>query len=79
LDLQQGQRAKSPTTDLQPLVTLNNLVFKFDVALDILEEDGKGFTAVPRDKVCFKLRQNLRKKVVVTVQQLTNKQLIVER
>ncbi|KAK3713438.1 hypothetical protein QZH41_012477 [Actinostola sp. cb2023] len=79
LDLQQGQRTKSTTSELQPLTTLNNLIFKFDVALDIQEEDSKGFSAVPRDKVCFKLRQNLKKKVVVTVQQLTNKHLIVER
>ena len=79
MDLQQGQRAKSPTTKLQPLTTLNNLTFKFDVALDILEEDSKGFSSVPRDRVCFKLRQNLQKKVVVTVQQLTNRQLIFER
>ncbi|XP_031560886.1 rab GTPase-activating protein 1-like isoform X2 [Actinia tenebrosa] len=74
-----GQRVRSPT-DTQPvLTTLNNLSFKFDVSLDIQEEDSKGYSSVSRDKVCFKLRQNVKKKVVVTVQQLTNRHLIVER
>ena len=58
---------------------VSNLVFKFDVTLDILEEDNKGFSSAARDKNCFKLRQDLRKKVLITVQQLTNKHLIVER
>ena len=58
---------------------ISNLVFKFDVTLDILEEDNKGFSSAARDKNCFKLRQDLRKKVLITVQQLTNKHLIVER
>ena len=58
---------------------ISNLVFKFDVTMDILEEDNKGFSSVARDKNCFKLRQDLKKKVSITVQQLTNKHLIVER
>ncbi|XP_015775481.1 PREDICTED: rab GTPase-activating protein 1-like [Acropora digitifera] len=58
---------------------ISNRVFKFDVTLDILEEDSKGFCSVARDKNCFKLRQNLFKKVSITVQQLTNQHLIVER
>lgn len=58
---------------------VSNLLFKFDVTLDILEEDNKGFSSAARDKNCFKLRQDLRKQVSITVQQLTNKHLIVER
>lgn len=58
---------------------ISNLMFKFDVTLDILEEDNKGFSSAARDKNCFKLRQDLFKKVSITVQQLTNKHLIVER
>ena len=58
---------------------VSNLLFKFDVTLDILEEDNKGFSSAARDKNCFKLRQDLRKQVTITVQQLTNKHLIVER
>ena len=58
---------------------ISNLMFKFDVTLDILEEDNKGFSSAARDKNCFKLRQDLCKKVSITVQQLTNKHLIVER
>ena len=57
----------------------SNSVYKFDVLLDILEEDAKGLSSVARDKNCFKLRQNLKKKVVVTVTQLTNRHLIIER
>lgn len=58
---------------------VSNLLFKFDVTLDILEEDSKGFSSAARDKNCFKLRQDLHKKISITVQQLTNKHLIVER
>ena len=68
---------KVPSFDAHPSVT--GLVYKFDVFLDILEEDSKGFSSAARDKNCFKLRQNLKKKVVVTVTQLTNSHLIIER
>lgn len=68
------------SVDNPTMVTgISNLVFKFDVTMDILEEDHKGFSSAARDKNCFKLRQDLRKKVLITVQQLTNKHLIVER
>ena len=71
---------QQPSADTSTMVTgISNLVFKFDVILDILEEDNKGFSSAARDKNCFKLRQDLRKKVLITVQQLTNKHLIVER
>ncbi|XP_048587663.1 rab GTPase-activating protein 1 isoform X2 [Nematostella vectensis] len=74
-----GQQIKSPVNLHNSLTPLNNLLFKFDVTLDILEDDGKGFVSVSRDKACFKLRQNLQKKVLVTVQQLSNRHIIVER
>ena len=71
---------QQPSADTSTMVTgISNLVFKFDVTLDILEEDNKGFSSAARDKNCFKLRQDLRKKVLIMVQQLTNKHLIVER
>lgn len=74
------QQTKQSSVDSSTMVTgVSNLIFKFDVTLDILEEDNKGFSSAARDKNCFKLRQDLRKKVSVTVQQLTNKHLIVER
>ncbi|KAI2650423.1 Rab GTPase-activating protein 1-like [Labeo rohita] len=57
-------------------------VFTFTVSLEVREDDGKGnFSPVPkdRDKYYFKLRQGVQKKVVVTVQQLHNKELVIER
>lgn len=69
----------SADTSTMTIAGVSNLLFKFDVTLDILEEDNKGFSSAARDKNCFKLRQDLRKQVSITVQQLTNKHLIVER
>eukprot|EP00795_Rhopilema_esculentum_P010495 gene10495-19207_t len=58
----------------------NNLSFKYDVTIDILEEDSKGTMAqVARDKNCFKLRQDVNKRVVICLEQLTNKTLAIER
>lgn len=39
------------------------------------------FSPVPkdRDKLYFKLKQGIEKKVVITVQQLSNKELAIER
>ncbi|XP_051549941.1 rab GTPase-activating protein 1-like isoform X3 [Myxocyprinus asiaticus] len=57
-------------------------IFTFTISLEVKEEDGKGnFSPVPkdRDKYYFKLRQGLQKKLVVTVQQMTNNELIIER
>lgn len=76
------RKQQSQQSSLDPPTTVtgvSNLVFKFDLTLDILEEDNKGFSSAARDKNCFKLRQDLRKKVFITVQQLTNRHLIVER
>ncbi|XP_053490987.1 rab GTPase-activating protein 1-like isoform X2 [Ictalurus furcatus] len=57
-------------------------VFTFTVSLEVREDDGKGnFSPVPkdRDKYYFKLRQGVQKKVVVTVQQISNIELGIER
>ncbi|XP_070581659.1 rab GTPase-activating protein 1-like isoform X2 [Ptychodera flava] len=55
-------------------------LFCFDVSLDIKEDDGKGgFSHVPKEKNCFKLRRDYVKKIIVTVQQVNNVQLNVER
>ncbi|XP_033643488.1 rab GTPase-activating protein 1-like isoform X1 [Asterias rubens] len=54
--------------------------FTIPVLVDIREEDGKGnFGAVPRDKRCFKLRQGVKKEVLVTVQQTHHQVLNIER
>eukprot|EP00794_Sanderia_malayensis_P016013 gene16013-17630_t len=58
----------------------NNLTFKYDITLDILEADGKGMLAsVARDKSCFKLRENVPKRIVLCLEQLNNKLLNIER
>ncbi|XP_069009391.1 rab GTPase-activating protein 1-like isoform X1 [Embiotoca jacksoni] len=57
-------------------------LYTFTVSLEIREDDGKGnYSAVPkdRDKFYFKLRQGVQKKVVVSVQQMCNKELGIER
>ncbi|XP_054644495.1 rab GTPase-activating protein 1-like isoform X1 [Dunckerocampus dactyliophorus] len=57
-------------------------LFIFTVSLEVKEDDGKGnFSPVPkdRDKLYFKLRQSVQKKVVITVQQIGNKELGIER
>ncbi|XP_063096081.1 rab GTPase-activating protein 1-like isoform X3 [Cavia porcellus] len=57
-------------------------VFTFSVSLEVKEDDGKGnFSPVPkdRDKFYFKLKQGIEKKIVITVQQLSNKELAIER
>ncbi|XP_007474683.2 rab GTPase-activating protein 1 isoform X2 [Monodelphis domestica] len=62
--------------------TSDSDIFTFSVSLEIKEDDGKGyFSAVPKDKdrQCFKLRQGIDKKIVIYVQQTSNKELIIER
>ncbi|KAM7409670.1 hypothetical protein PAMA_001252 [Pampus argenteus] len=57
-------------------------LYTFTVSLEIKEDDGKGnYSPVPkdRDKFYFKLRQSVQKKVVVSVQQICNKELGIER
>eukprot|EP00079_Xenopus_tropicalis_P024118 XP_012816646.1 PREDICTED: rab GTPase-activating protein 1-like isoform X2 [Xenopus tropicalis] len=64
------------------LPTPDSDVFTFMVSLEVKEDDSKGnFSPVPkdRDKLFFKLKQGIEKKVVVTIQQVSNKELLVER
>lgn len=54
----------------------------FRAILDIKEEDPKNpgnFISVPKDKETFKLRKNLDKQIIITIQQLTNQTLEIER
>uniref|UniRef100_A0A4W6CM47 RAB GTPase activating protein 1 like n=1 Tax=Lates calcarifer TaxID=8187 RepID=A0A4W6CM47_LATCA len=56
-------------------------LYTFTVSLEVKEDDGKGnYSPVPkdRDKFYFKLRQGVQKKVVVSVQQMCNKELGIE-
>lgn len=65
-----------------PTLTPDSDIFTFTVSLEIKEDDGKGYySAVPKekDKQCFKLRQGVDKKIVICVQQASNKELIIER
>ncbi|XP_075616597.1 rab GTPase-activating protein 1-like isoform X3 [Balearica regulorum gibbericeps] len=64
------------------LPTPDSDVYTFSVSLEVKEDDGKGnFSPVPKDreKLYFKLKQGIEKKVVITVQQLSNKELAIER
>ncbi|XP_056613875.1 rab GTPase-activating protein 1-like [Triplophysa dalaica] len=79
------KRSSKAATDMRdsalPL-SLDSDIFTFTVSLEVREDDGKGnFSPVPkdRDKYYFKLRQGVSKKVVVTVQQMSNKELGIER
>ena len=69
----------------QPSVSLDNennqLLQEFDITVDISEDDGKGsYSPVSMDKDCFKLRQNVLKKVAVAISQpSTERPLLIER
>uniref|UniRef100_A0A673J1F9 Rab GTPase-activating protein 1-like n=1 Tax=Sinocyclocheilus rhinocerous TaxID=307959 RepID=A0A673J1F9_9TELE len=79
------KRSSKAATDMRDSVlplSPDGDIFTFTVSLEVREDDGKGnFSPVPkdRDKYYFKLRQGVQKKVVVTVQQMTNKELVIER
>ncbi|KAM9306960.1 LOW QUALITY PROTEIN: rab GTPase-activating protein 1 [Pholidichthys leucotaenia] len=63
-------------------LTPDSDLFTFTVSLEIREDDGKGtFSAVvkDKDKQSFKLRAGLDKKIVIYVQQTSNKELAIER
>ncbi|XP_014674298.1 PREDICTED: rab GTPase-activating protein 1-like [Priapulus caudatus] len=64
-----------------PTYSPGDPLFKFEVSLEVKEEDGKGSYAVcPKDKSCFKLRRNLEKKLVLSVQQTAGfRELVIER
>lgn len=53
----------------------NSRVFIFEVTMEIKEEDGKGgFSIVPKDRNCFKLRSNVAKQVCLSIQQVSSKE-----
>ncbi|TRY69665.1 hypothetical protein DNTS_028427 [Danionella cerebrum] len=65
-----------------PPLTPDSDVFTFTVSLEIKEDDGRGtFSAVSKDKdrQSFKLRPGMDKKIVIYVQQMSNKELAIER
>uniref|UniRef100_A0A8C5BGW5 RAB GTPase activating protein 1 n=1 Tax=Gadus morhua TaxID=8049 RepID=A0A8C5BGW5_GADMO len=65
-----------------PPLTPEGDLFTFTVSLEIREDDGKGtFSAVAKDKdkQSFKLRAGMDKKIVIYVQQTSNKELAIER
>ncbi|XP_007540025.1 rab GTPase-activating protein 1 isoform X1 [Erinaceus europaeus] len=73
---------QTPLSAMAAPQTPDSDIFTFSVSLEIKEDDGKGyFSAVPKDKdrQCFKLRQGIDKKIVIYVQQTTNKELAIER
>ncbi|XP_031242586.1 rab GTPase-activating protein 1-like isoform X6 [Mastomys coucha] len=78
------KRSSRQVSDVKDSVipTPDSDVFTFSVSLEVKEDDGKGnFSPVPkdRDKFYFKIKQGIEKKVVITVQQLSNKELAIER
>ncbi|XP_053549236.1 rab GTPase-activating protein 1-like isoform X1 [Bombina bombina] len=78
------KRSSKQASDVKDcaLPSPDNDVFTFTVTLEVKEDDSKGnFSAVPkdRDKFFFKLKQGVEKKVVITIQQVANKELGVER
>ncbi|XP_073770557.1 rab GTPase-activating protein 1 isoform X2 [Danio rerio] len=73
---------KAPLATKAPPLTPDSDVFTFTVSLEIKEDDGKGtFSAVSKDKdrQSFKLRAGMDKKIVIYVQQTSNKELAIER
>ncbi|KAI7792968.1 putative rab GTPase-activating protein 1 [Triplophysa rosa] len=73
---------KAPLTAKAPPLTPDSDVFTFTVSLEIKEDDGKGtFSAVSKDKdrQSFKLRSGMDKKIVIYIQQTSNKELAIER
>ncbi|XP_053097123.1 rab GTPase-activating protein 1 isoform X1 [Pangasianodon hypophthalmus] len=73
---------KASLTAQAPPLTPDSDVFTFTVSLEIKEDDGKGtFSAVSKDKdrQSFKLRPGMDKKIVIYVQQTSNKELAIER
>ncbi|XP_051907412.1 rab GTPase-activating protein 1 isoform X2 [Hippocampus zosterae] len=74
---------KAAVASQQPApLTPDSDLFTFTVSLEIKEDDGKGtFSAVAKDKdkQSFKLRAGMDKKIVIYVQQTSNKELAIER
>ncbi|XP_059840911.1 rab GTPase-activating protein 1-like isoform X1 [Hypanus sabinus] len=78
------RRSSKQTTEVKDMgdTSPESDSYNFTVSLEIKEEDGKGnFSAVPkdRDKLYFKLRQGVEKKLIINVQQTSNNELSIER
>uniref|UniRef100_A0A4W5RU31 RAB GTPase activating protein 1 like n=1 Tax=Hucho hucho TaxID=62062 RepID=A0A4W5RU31_9TELE len=79
------RRSSKPAPDVRDSalhLSPDSDLFNFTVSLEVREDDSKGnYSPVPkdRDKFYFKLRQGVQKKVVVTVQQMSNQELGIER
>ncbi|CAL8395009.1 unnamed protein product, partial [Boreogadus saida] len=79
------KRSSRPPTDVRDQTlpsSADNDLYTFTVSLEVKEDDSKGnYSAVPkdRDKFYFKLRQGVQKKVLISVQQMCNKELAIER
>ncbi|XP_068190732.1 rab GTPase-activating protein 1 isoform X1 [Antennarius striatus] len=76
-----AKRAVLSSQQAAPLTPDSDL-FTFTVSLEIKEDDGKGtYSAVAKDKdkQSFKLRAGMDKKIVIYVQQTSNKELAIER
>ncbi|XP_034235145.1 rab GTPase-activating protein 1-like isoform X2 [Thrips palmi] len=54
----------------------NSNVYVFEVSLEIKEEDNRGgYSTVPKDRTCFKLRTNLSKQLCLSVQQVSDNEV----
>ena len=72
---------KSPSILSDSCLVTEESTFRFHVALEFREYDGKGnFVTCPKDKNVFKLRCNVEKRIVITVLQLSHaRELKIER
>jgi len=72
---------KSPSILSDSSLVTEESTFRFHVALEFREFDGKGnFVTCPKDKNVFKLRSNVEKRIVITVLQLSHaRELKIER
>jgi len=72
---------KSPSVLSDSSLVTEESTFRFHVALEFREYDGKGnFVTCPKDKNVFKLRCNVEKRIVITVLQLSHtRELKIER
>uniref|UniRef100_A0A8C5AQ44 Rab-GAP TBC domain-containing protein n=1 Tax=Gadus morhua TaxID=8049 RepID=A0A8C5AQ44_GADMO len=76
------KRSSRPPTDIRDQTlpsSADNDLYTFTVSLEVKEDDSKGKLQVNRDKFYFKLRQGVQKKVLISVQQMCNKELAIER
>ena len=82
--LQAFRRSKSGQSSVSiassPVSEIISHELTFEITLEIREEDGKGHTAVPKDKKYFKIRSSLGKQIIITVLQTNDAlELPIER